>query len=72
MAMDIIAKEKKSITWKGLPANAERNVQDLRVEKARRESRIQMKREHMCELLHQVLRRRLPNYWQCPAVCGVH
>ena len=33
MAMDIIAKEKKSITWRGLPANAERNVQDLRVDK---------------------------------------
>ena len=54
MAMDIISKEKKEITWKGLPATAkEGDLESLRAEKARAQASIEKKNAYLLELVEQ-------------------
>lgn len=53
MAMDIISKEKKEITWKGLPNNASHDLEILEREKELRIKEVQRKRECLQELLVQ-------------------
>ena len=53
MAMDIISKEKKEITWKGLPNNASHDLEMLQREKELRIKEVQRKRECLQELLIQ-------------------
>jgi len=53
MAMDIISKEKKEITWKGLPNNASHDLEMLEREKEIRMKEVQRKREILQELLTQ-------------------
>ena len=54
MAMDIISKEKKEITWKGLPATAkEDDMEALRAEKARAQASIEKKNAYLLELVEQ-------------------
>lgn len=50
MAMNIIAKEKKDITWKGLPTRSQMNVESLNAEKLRCATRIEKKRELLEDL----------------------
>lgn len=54
MAMDIISKEKKEITWKGLPATAKQDdLESLRAEKARAQASIEKKNAYLLELVEQ-------------------
>lgn len=53
MAMDIISKEKKEITWRGLPSVGNRKVTDIRDEIEMREMQIARKQEAVRELLVQ-------------------
>jgi len=53
MAMDIISKEKKEIRWKGLPNNANHDLEMLQREKERCQNKIAQKREGLQELLIQ-------------------
>ena len=53
MAMNIISKEKKDITWRGLPSSADSDVEALRAEKARARQRCDKKHAHLAELLEQ-------------------
>lgn len=59
MAMDIISKEKKEITWKGLPtgysksSSAPQDLESLREEVQYRQDQIRQKREALRELLVQ-------------------
>ena len=54
MAMDIISKEKKEITWKGLPATAKQDdMEALRAEKARAQASIEKKNAYLLELVEQ-------------------
>mmetsp|Transcript_22283 Transcript_22283/g.69623 ORF Transcript_22283/g.69623 Transcript_22283/m.69623 type:complete len:360 (+) Transcript_22283:97-1176(+) len=53
MAMDIIAKEKKNITWRGLPTNARQEAHRLQVDADMRRERIEHKRVQLQELLTQ-------------------
>ena len=54
MAMDIISKEKKEITWKGLPATAKvGDLESLRAEKARAQASIEKKNAYLLELVEQ-------------------
>lgn len=53
MAMDIITKDKKEITWKGLPSGATQDADMLRRDLALRRQQIQRKRESLAELLVQ-------------------
>ena len=53
MAMNIISKEKKDITWRGLPASADTDVEALRVEKLRARQRREQKHTHLTELVEQ-------------------
>mmetsp|Transcript_27276 Transcript_27276/g.80230 ORF Transcript_27276/g.80230 Transcript_27276/m.80230 type:complete len:350 (-) Transcript_27276:337-1386(-) len=53
MAMDIIAKEKKNITWRGLPTNARQEAHRLQVDAETRRERIEHKRLQLQELLTQ-------------------
>eukprot|EP00946_MAST-07B_sp_MAST-7B-sp1_P004620 g4620.t1 len=53
MAMDIITKEKKQISWKGLPSNVDHDLESLRRERKYLEATIQKKRGHLQELLLQ-------------------
>lgn len=53
MAMDIISKEKKEIKWKGLPNNANHDLEMLQKEKERCLNSIKQKREGLQELLAQ-------------------
>jgi len=53
MAMDIISKEKKEIRWKGLPSNAQHDLEVLRRDKRRLESSLAKKRELLQELILQ-------------------
>ena len=54
MAMDIISKEKKEITWKGLPATAKQDdLETLRAEKARAQASIEKKNAYLLELVEQ-------------------
>mmetsp|Transcript_303 Transcript_303/g.1012 ORF Transcript_303/g.1012 Transcript_303/m.1012 type:complete len:366 (+) Transcript_303:256-1353(+) len=53
MAMNIIAKEKKDILWKGLPTSTESDIEQLRAEKMRRRARIDKKQAYLQELRDQ-------------------
>lgn len=53
MAMDIIAKEKKNITWRGLPTNAQQEADRLQMDADERQHRIEGKRLQLQELLTQ-------------------
>lgn len=53
MAMDIIAKEKKNITWRGLPTNAKQEAHKLQEDAEQRRERIAKKRQQLQELLTQ-------------------
>jgi transcription factor Dp-1 len=53
MAMDIISKEKKEISWKGLPSNAHHDLEMLKREGHFREKEVERKRESLRELLVQ-------------------
>ena len=53
MAMDIITKNKKAISWKGLPCSAEQDVEMLCRERDFRAQEVQRKREALKELLTQ-------------------
>jgi len=53
MAMDIISKEKKEIKWKGLPNNANHDLEMLQKEKERCLNSIKQKRQGLQELLIQ-------------------
>ncbi|KAK9806797.1 hypothetical protein WJX72_003025 [[Myrmecia] bisecta] len=51
MAMDIIAKEKKEISWKGLPTGQGNGVERLRAERARISTQIERQHQYLEELL---------------------
>lgn len=53
MAMDIITKEKKEITWKGLPTGATQDLDMLQRELDFRKEQVQKKRDALLELLVQ-------------------
>lgn len=53
MAMDIISKEKKEITWKGLPRGTHRDIDSLDQEIEFRRGQVSRKREALRELLVQ-------------------
>src|SRR3569832_2286791 len=53
MAMDIITKEKKAITWKGLPTSASQDLDMLGRERDYRAQEIAKKRKELQELLIQ-------------------
>lgn len=53
MAMDIISKEKKDIRWKGLPSNAQHDLDALEREKARLERNVKKKREQLEQFIEQ-------------------
>jgi hypothetical protein len=53
MAMDIITKDKKAITWKGLPTTAHQDLDMLEREREFRRSEVERKREALRELLVQ-------------------
>lgn len=53
LAMDIIAKEKKQITWKGLPSTAQHDIQLLEREEEARKEQVQAKRRVLQEILLQ-------------------
>ena len=53
MAMDIITKEKKEITWKGLPTAATQDLDMLQRELDFRKREVQKKRDALLELLVQ-------------------
>lgn len=53
MAMDIITKDKKAITWKGLPTTAHQDLDMLEREREFRKSEVERKREALRELLVQ-------------------
>jgi hypothetical protein len=53
MAMDIISKEKKEITWNGLPTIARQDLESVRDEVQYRQAQVQQKREALRELLVQ-------------------
>lgn len=61
MAMDIISKEKKEIRWKGLPCNAQHDIELLQREKRALEDSVAKKKEHLQELILQV-RPTMPNF----------
>ena len=53
MAMDIITKEKKEITWKGLPSGATQDLDMLQRELDFRREQVQKKRDALLELMVQ-------------------
>jgi len=53
MAMDIITKEKKAISWKGLPTSAHADLDMLQREKEHRLQEVERKKEALRELLVQ-------------------
>lgn len=53
MAMDIISKEKKEITWKGLPTAAKQDMDSMKKEIEYRRYQIEQKRESLRDLLIQ-------------------
>ena len=54
MAMDIITKEKKEIRWKGLPTNADHDLNSLQREKEALLKSIEKKKAHLQQLVLQV------------------
>lgn len=53
MAMNIITKEKKDITWRGLPPSVGSDLQSLRNSKVQARQRCDKKRAHLAELVEQ-------------------
>ena len=53
MAMDIISKEKKEITWKGLPTAAKQDMDSMKKEIEYRQHQIAQKKEALKDLLIQ-------------------
>lgn len=53
MAMDIISKDKKEITWKGLPTTAHQDIEMLEREREYRRAEVARKREALKELVVQ-------------------
>ena len=53
MAMDIISKQKKEITWKGLPTAAKQDMESMSKEITYRESQLAQKKEALRDLLTQ-------------------
>ena len=53
MAMNIISKEKKDITWRGLPTNPDADLEALRAEKIRVRLRLDKKERHLSDLVDQ-------------------
>lgn len=53
MAMDIISKEKKEITWRGLPSIGKQDLESLQDEVEFRKSSLQQKKDAIQELLVQ-------------------
>ena len=53
MAMNIISKEKKDITWRGLPSHPDADLEALRAEKQRVRLRLDKKERHLSELVDQ-------------------
>lgn len=53
MAMDIIQKDKKAISWRGLPTSAHADLEMLARERDHRAAQIKQKREQLRELLIQ-------------------
>jgi hypothetical protein len=53
MAMDIISKEKKEIRWKGLPSNAQHDLDLLSKERDGKAADVERKREQLKELIRQ-------------------
>ncbi len=53
MAMDIISKEKKEITWKGLPTAAKQDMESMQKEMEFRRYQIEQKKEALRDLLIQ-------------------
>eukprot|EP00013_Stygamoeba_regulata_P028468 CAMPEP_0177660262 /NCGR_PEP_ID=MMETSP0447-20121125/17932_1 /TAXON_ID=0 /ORGANISM="Stygamoeba regulata, Strain BSH-02190019" /LENGTH=522 /DNA_ID=CAMNT_0019165287 /DNA_START=129 /DNA_END=1694 /DNA_ORIENTATION=- len=53
MAMNIIQKDKKEITWIGLPFDLNNEIKNLEAEKAQRKERILKKKEYMQDLIAQ-------------------
>ena len=53
MAMDIISKEKKEISWVGLPTNAHRDLDILKAERETRLTELAKKREVLKDLVVQ-------------------
>lgn len=53
MAMDIIAKERKEISWRGLPSNSKDEVEALRHAHTMATRAVETKKEHLKELLLQ-------------------
>lgn len=53
MAMDIISKEKKEITWCGLPSNAHRDLDLLKRERDAKQLEVERKRESLRDLVIQ-------------------
>jgi hypothetical protein len=53
MAMDVIAKERKSITWKGLPTSATLDLEMLQRERDFRRQEVHRKRQLLQDLLTQ-------------------
>jgi transcription factor Dp-1 len=65
MAMDIISKDKKEITWKGLPSSASQDLEMLQRELHYQQQEVERKREALRELLvQQVCFRNLVDYNQ--------
>jgi transcription factor Dp-1 len=53
MAMNIISKEKKDITWQGLPQGPDSSMQALQADKTRIRLRMDKKNTHLAELVQQ-------------------
>eukprot|EP00536_Pseudo-nitzschia_multiseries_P015166 jgi/Psemu1/291867/fgenesh1_pg.833_\ len=53
MAMDIISKEKKEITWKGLPSAAKQDMESMEAEIEERERQLAQKKELLRDVLIQ-------------------
>lgn len=54
MAMNIISKQRKEISWIGLPSNKKQECQELEIEKKNIEDRIKSKSETLKNLLLEV------------------
>lgn len=53
MALDVISKEKKDITWRGLPDSHDQQREQLRLQEQQSRARIEKKRAYLKELVEQ-------------------
>ena len=53
MALDVISKEKKDITWRGLPDSHDQQVEQLKLQEQQSNARIEKKRGYLKELVEQ-------------------